>query len=339
MVRRGGRAHLQKQGGMLAALGVDEPIPPQRKENVHSNKPESVKEGVGPIKKELPQQLKTGELHATQQQKVIGTLRSKPDDNEPLLTTPSAPLSSIEINLCEAADKSVSRELFQSPLSTVSSSPDSTSDDSSALSPTSVNKMRRSTDFRSTASDNDGEYSCTSSEEDFIKSGDESRESYSDSESVESGESEVAPTYEESEDDEYSLEVEESEDELEFDEESDDEKWGKKDRRKNPKKSANKGTTKSIENINKQHRTFSTQIKSASLTLFAINLHVVQHCKSKLKVHGVYQMKFNGAPLSAVQTAMQVPKLTVVRSFGMLHSLKVWKDIFGDSVLLNHHLR
>lgn len=240
---------------MLASLGGDEPT---RKENVHSNRVAAAK----PAKTEkqnvnLEPKVSQPKLHQAsrlnqESQPANSPLKhiNKSRDKEVQLlksptTTPSAPLSSIKINLPDVSsstsEESARRELFQSPLSSVSStaadSERSASSESSALSPVddaSVYKTRISTDSRSIVSEDDGGYDSSGQSNSVSDSdSDESNRSGSESNSYAScdksmiseesaGSEEIIPEHEYEEDEDYSIEMEESEDELEFDEESED---------------------------------------------------------------------------------------------------------------------
>jgi hypothetical protein len=294
MVRRG-RAHLQKQGGMLASIGGDEPL---RKENLHSNKEpgasatengKSAKVAQTKVKLQPKVSQPKKDLSKTTQTKQQTQLAISPAKQEaththqgnlsPLMATPSAPLSSVKINIPTESSSSnegtIRRELFQSPLSSVSSSaagslsprrdsPASTcgsskDSDLSHVEDTSlksVNKTQTSTDSRSIKSEEDEEYgSCDDSVNSNSDSDSESESnnscsgSNSDDETNNSVASEASPgsceehipEHEYEEDDDYSVEVDESEDELEFDEESDDD-GGKK--RGRPKHIGSSGTNK-----------------------------------------------------------------------------------------------
>ncbi|KAL7505234.1 hypothetical protein ACHAXN_006010 [Cyclotella atomus] len=301
MVRRG-RAHLQKQGGMLASIGGDEPL---RKENLHSNKEpgasatengKSAKVAQTKVKLQPKVSQPKKDLSKTTQTKQQTQLAISPAKQEaththqgnlsPLMATPSAPLSSVKINIPTESSSSnegtIRRELFQSPLSSVSSSaadslsprrdsPASTcgsskDSDLSHVEDTSlksVNKTQTSTDSRSIKSEEDEEYgSCDDSVNSNSDSDSESESnnscsgSNSDDETNNSVASEASPgsceehipEHEYEEDDDYSVEVDESEDELEFDEESDDDEGKKRGRpsNKNGQKSKN-GATKTAD--------------------------------------------------------------------------------------------
>jgi len=259
---------------MLASLGNGDA--PQRKENVHSNKLDAANNERRTEKPKQKQQTKVS-LHPKLSQRqgqhqpsaspstsVNEAIESTHNYNvqSPLIATPSAPFSSIKINLPDhsvsSSNETARRELFQSPLSTVSSSiisSDSSAgseDDTCVLSTLqSTNKTRSSNDSRSIVSEEDETCSKTSSRDDDSESDIRSvNEVEEDSNASSVGNSVVSyedsvPQYEYEDDDEYSVEMEDSEDELEFDEESDDDMVGKKKGGKN-KSRAKKSKGKSV---------------------------------------------------------------------------------------------
>ena len=259
---------------MLASLGeIDAPPPDRRKENVHSNKleraaspPRKEKESMlyqQPFKVAASQQQKTGKLQAKAQQASTPpeALQNKANESplqhhSPLITSPSAPLTSVKIKTFNI-DQPVQRELFQSPLSTVSRSTNVSDDNDSCASKEDEEpfalETRMSNDSRSVLSDDseeDGSASNVDESEHESLNSDCSNESRGTDEqcvnSYTNNEESIHHAYEESEDEEFSMSVEsESEDDLEFDDES---SVGKRDRTRNRRKTTNderkKGTPK-----------------------------------------------------------------------------------------------
>ena len=253
MVRRG-RAHLQKQGGMLASLGEDHV--PDRKENLHSNQ-QLASQKHKPTEHHKQAQTKIMQVQPKLSQRQLPqpvTSPPKPKGSEtrddkihsPIITTPPAPLSSIKINLPDesSSNETLRKELFHSPPSFVSSPPitknsihnsneDSANESRAPSTVSSSYNTRTSTDSRSVVSQEDDEYSEALSSQIDDESNEslnsaESRSCRDESNSVVSEDNlansceESIPQYDYEEDEEYSIEVEESEDEFEFDEESED---------------------------------------------------------------------------------------------------------------------
>ena len=239
---------------MLASLSEDHV--PHRKENLHSNKLEVARSHKpAQHRKEAPAHMihvqpKLSQRQLSQRTTCPPNLKETGICNDevksPTITTPPVPLSSIKINLSDgtSSNETVRKELFHSPISTVSSPPitrnSRNSNEGSAnesyctSSPVSSSyESRTSADSRSVVSQEDEGYSETLSSQIDAESNEslnseEGQSCLDENNSVASEDNsanscgESMPQYDYEDDEEYSTELEESEDELEFDEDSED---------------------------------------------------------------------------------------------------------------------